>query len=383
MRLKEDYTPLIGTAFGLTLAVLFSFQVYLLREPGRIARDIARDQAVAMSAGGELFAQNCASCHGENGEGVDAPALNDKTFLSETHDDVIFNIINSGIPGTEMPAWNLAHGGPFTDQQVRQLVAYIRNWEATAPDRRAQAQVGDPEKGLEIFNSTCFACHGENGQGTSIAPALNDAMKLAQFDDEWYAETIANGRPSKGMPTWGTVLSPAQIGDIVALLRAWQHGETVNLPGPGEHLHEAAHALEHNETEEAENHLEDAEKVATGEQKVIIQEALKALRAGDLAVAREAIEKAEASESGEHGEESMPGMETGGKPTQPGEMKARSALDDLKMGMAEDAILKLETALALAQGNLKEAIEHALEDLRAGNTDEAREVLEKALGVMH
>lgn len=383
MRLRENYTPLVGTAFGLTLAILFSFQVYLLREPGRIARDIARDQAAAKSAGGELFVQNCASCHGDNGEGVDAPALNDKRFLSETHDDVIFNIINSGIPVTEMPAWNLAHGGPFTDQQVRQLVAFIRNWEATAPDRREQAQEGDPAKGLAIFSSTCFACHGDNGQGTSKAPALNDAMKLARFDDEWYAETIANGRPSKGMPTWGTVLSPAQIDDIVALLRAWQHGETVNLPGPGEHLHEAAHALEHNETEDAEHHLEDAEKAATGERRAIIQEALMALRAGDLSAAREAIEKAEASESGEHSEESMPGIETGGKPTQPGEVVARSALDDLKMGMAEDAIPKLETALALAQGNLREVIEHALEDLLAGNTDEARDVLEQALGVMH
>lgn len=381
MRSNENYTPLIGSAFGLTLAVLFSFQVYLLREPGRIARDMARDQAAATSAGGELFAKNCISCHGGDGEGVDAPALNDKRFLSETHDDVIFNIISSGIPGTEMPAWILAHGGPFTDQQVRQLVAFIRNWEVTAPDRRAQAHVGDPTKGLAIFSSTCFACHGDRGQGTNKAPALNDAMKLAQFNDEWYAETIAYGRPSKGMPTWGTVLSPDQIGDIVALLRAWQRGETVNLPGPGEHLHEAVHALEHNETVDAEHHLEEAEKAAAGEQRAIITEALMALRSGDLTGASEAIEKAEALEGGEHSEESMPDMESGGESPQPGEVEARSALDDLKMGMAEDAISKLESALALTQGDLKEAIEHALQDLKAGNTDEAREVLEKVLGV--
>jgi len=383
VRLKENYTPLIGTAFGLTLAILFSFQVYLLREPVRIAGDIARDWAAATSAGGELFAQNCASCHGDNGEGVDAPALNDRGFLSETHDDVIFNIINSGIPGTEMPAWNQAHGGPFTDQQVRQLVAFIRSWEATAPDRRSRAQAGDPAGGLAIFTSICFACHGEDGRGTSRAPSLNDAARLAQFDDEWYAETIANGRPSKGMPTWGTVLSPAQIGDIVALLRAWQRGDTVNLPGPGEHLHEATHALEHNEIEDAEHHLEEAEKAASGEQQAIIKEALMALRSGDLTAASEAVEKAEALESVEHSEESMPGMETGGKSLQPGEVEVRSAFDDLKMGMAEDAISKLETALALAQGNLKEAIEHALEDLKAGNLDEAREVLEQALGEAH
>lgn len=233
MRPRENYSPLIAVALVLTLAIFTSFQLYILREPTRIAADEAKDKLLAVSAGRSLFADNCAMCHGENGEGVAAPALNDKQFLAETHDEVIFSLISSGVPGTKMPAWNQAHGGPFTDQQVRQLVAFIRSWEANAPDRRAQALAGDLAKGLVIFSSTCFVCHGENGQGTARAPALNDPVKLAQFDDAWYAETIANGRPAKGMPTWGTVLAPTQIRDIVALLRAWQRGETVNPPGPG------------------------------------------------------------------------------------------------------------------------------------------------------
>ncbi|HET6443127.1 MAG TPA: c-type cytochrome [candidate division Zixibacteria bacterium] len=34
------------------------------------------------------------------------------------------------------------------------------------------------------------------------------------------------------MPTWGTVLSPSQINDVVALLAAWREGDTVsaNIP---------------------------------------------------------------------------------------------------------------------------------------------------------
>ena len=33
---------------------------------------------------------------------------------------------------------------------------------------------------------------------------------------------------AKGMPTWGTVLSPAQIDDLVALIAVWREGETVS-----------------------------------------------------------------------------------------------------------------------------------------------------------
>lgn len=222
MRPRENYTPFVAVTLGLTLAVIVSFQIYLFREPGRIAADEARDKLQAVDEGSSLFNTYCTVCHGKQGEGKDGPSLNDKQFLAETSDQTIFSVISSGVPGTEMPAWNQAHGGPLTDQQVRQLVAFIRNWESTAPNRGAEALKGDPSKGQGIFNSTCFICHGENGRGTDRAPALNDAVHLKQFDDAWYRDTIAQGRPAKGMPTWGTVLSPEQIADLIALLDTWR-----------------------------------------------------------------------------------------------------------------------------------------------------------------
>lgn len=225
MRPKETYTNFIAVALGLTLAILASFQIYIQREPTRIANDEAQDLSTAKLEGFTLYAQYCIVCHGSEGEGIDAPALNDSRFLRESGDERIFSLISSGVPGTEMPAWSQLHGGPFTDQQINQLVVFIRSWEPNAPDRQAEAMQGDAENGLVIFNSTCIICHGDGGVGTERAPALNDPLKLAQFDDQWYIDTISQGRPSMGMPTWGTVLSPAQIRDLIALLRSWESGE--------------------------------------------------------------------------------------------------------------------------------------------------------------
>lgn len=293
MRQKENYTPFIAVALGLTFAILGSFQIYILREPTRIASDEASDKSTAVSEGHVLFAQYCTVCHGKEGEGVDAPALNDSNFLKESGDERIFSLISSGVPGTEMPAWSQRHGGPFTDQQVSQLVAFIRAWEPTAPDRQAEALQGDPAKGLVIFNSTCIICHGEQGLGTDRAPALNDPVKLGQFDDQWYIDTISAGRPAQGMPTWGTVLSPAEIRDLVALLRAWGNGEDVQIPGLEENLKEALQALQDGDLHNAEHMLEEAAQSASGEVLDLINKALEAIDAGDQAAAIDAVERAQ------------------------------------------------------------------------------------------
>jgi mono/diheme cytochrome c family protein len=232
MRPKENYTRFVSIAFGFTLAILVTFQLYIWREPARIRADEAADQEAAIAAGGNLFAENCDSCHGENGEGDIGPALNSQDLLKMTSDDALFNLTSTGIPGTLMPAWGQAFGGPFTEEQTAQLVAFIRSWEPTAPKIEQAAYQPDPARGAAIYSRTCFICHGENGRGTEIAPALNDLERLQKLDDSWYRSTISHGRPAKGMPTWGTVLSPTQINDVVALLATWRAGETVAVQIP-------------------------------------------------------------------------------------------------------------------------------------------------------
>lgn len=84
----------------------------------------------AVAAGKQLFTFACANCHGADANGSRmAPALNDRTFLSQTNDAAIQQIIAGGVAGTMMPAW----GGRLTEADIAAITAYLRSLEATAP----------------------------------------------------------------------------------------------------------------------------------------------------------------------------------------------------------------------------------------------------------
>jgi len=73
--------------------------------------------------GSRLFADNCASCHGQNGEGIvklGGPSLNDNVWLYEGTLDAIRAQVEHPRHGV-MPAWNTRLG----DAAVRQLAVYV------------------------------------------------------------------------------------------------------------------------------------------------------------------------------------------------------------------------------------------------------------------
>jgi mono/diheme cytochrome c family protein len=283
MRTQENYTPFIAVGLTLTLAILITFQVYLFQEPARIQASEEADKFAAEMAGQDLYAENCATCHGRNGEGASGPALNSREFLTLTSDEALFSLARTGIPGSTMPAWGQAFGGPFTDEHIAQLVAFIRSWEATAPEIVAEETQPNPVRGVKIYIETCIICHGENGLGTENGPALNDPAKLAKFENVWYRNTIAHGRPAKGMPTWGTVLSPAQINDLVALLTVWREGGTVSPDIPlATYLSNTLFALQNFDTADAEFFLNAALPQADSDQTTEIQATLDLIRENRL-----------------------------------------------------------------------------------------------------
>lgn len=398
---EENYTRLIWAVLALSVLILVAFQLYINREPARIQMVRAADRSIAIAAGEELYQANCASCHGDQGEGVDAPALNNLAVLRDTPDETLFDLTVNGVPGTEMPAWGQARGGPFTDEEIKQMVAFIRSWEATAPDLGQQRMRVDAQRGAKIYAATCVVCHGDNGQG-GTAPALNDPAKLQQFDNAWYAETIAAGRPAQGMPVWGTVLSPQQIGDLTALIDAWRQGEEIVLGDVGSLLKDAMHALEHGKIAEATELLEQAANSAEHEQADVIEEAIAALDAGNTREAEALIKQSEgmmmgemmdkmaAPETDEHDEETsvdeehheeVPMMEKAPDiDIGPGVAHLQEAVHALEHNELNEAEKALTEAMELlSPGELFEAAEHGLEDIEAGKPEEALTVLREAL----
>jgi mono/diheme cytochrome c family protein len=123
------------TGVFVIFVLVVAFPIYLVVEKTRRTDALAAQSAALIAGGHQLWSLNCATCHGVNGEGVNAPALNSQQFLTGASDQQIHGIIAGGVPGTAMPAWWNEYGGPLTDQQIAEVVAYLRSWQKTAPNR--------------------------------------------------------------------------------------------------------------------------------------------------------------------------------------------------------------------------------------------------------
>jgi alcohol dehydrogenase (cytochrome c) len=71
------------------------------------------------SEGRSLFGEQCATCHGADGRGLNGPNLT-TLFASGGSDERVLQIIRNGIPGSVMPA------SRNTDAELRAIVSYLK-----------------------------------------------------------------------------------------------------------------------------------------------------------------------------------------------------------------------------------------------------------------
>ena len=77
----------------------------------------------------DLYLADCAFCHGDNGEGKSASALNSQEYLTKHDAGYIKDWIANGKEGSGMPGFSKTKGGPLDDKQIESLVSYITKWK--------------------------------------------------------------------------------------------------------------------------------------------------------------------------------------------------------------------------------------------------------------
>lgn len=199
-------------------------------------------QGTSLATGQNLFIKNCASCHGEFGEGGPNPAIpgfiippiSSSEFLKTRDDATLKAIIAQGQPNFGMSPFGNTFGGPLESQDIDAIVAYLRSWEANPPVALPPV-VATPTPGsliltgVEIFSQLCSQCHGSSGEG-GIGPALNTAELKQAGMDKYIFDAINLGTPSTPMIAWGKFLSANQIDQLVQFIRGLGNTPTSQVP---------------------------------------------------------------------------------------------------------------------------------------------------------
>ena len=111
-----------------------------------------------------VYRAECATCHGDNGDGVPSVDLRSGRLRQASTDRELRQVIRNGIPGTAMPSFS------FDAAESVGIVAYLRNMNFEAD----VVALGDTERGRILFagKGECSTCHRVGGHGPRLAPEL-------------------------------------------------------------------------------------------------------------------------------------------------------------------------------------------------------------------
>ena len=125
------------------------------------ARNPRQGDPAAIQAGGALFRERCADCHGADAKGVSGPDLT-RLWTTEASDERVFQTIRSGVPGSIMPS------SAAPDAELWAIVAYLRNISTA----KSEESSGNVANGAQILAVHCTSCHRVNDAGGRIGPDL-------------------------------------------------------------------------------------------------------------------------------------------------------------------------------------------------------------------
>lgn len=189
--------------------------------------------------GMSLYEEQCAACHGRDGEGGIGLPLNLQSYLTISSVDYLMKTIAYGRPGRLMPPFELT----LTTAQREAIAYYVKSWQMGESKEVQEGTVrGSEVNGRRLFEGICSQCHGFDGKGQQLpaigkvitgftghsAPALNNEGFLRSASDGFIKATLMYGRLGTPMTAFlkgkqGFVeITEEDIDDIVAYIRSWE-----------------------------------------------------------------------------------------------------------------------------------------------------------------
>jgi mono/diheme cytochrome c family protein len=92
----------------------------------------------SLAAGKSIFITNCATCHGQNGQGGIGPNVTDEYFLHGRGINNSIRVINNGVAAKGMISWR----GILKEKQILEVASYIETLRGTNPPN-AKAPQGE------------------------------------------------------------------------------------------------------------------------------------------------------------------------------------------------------------------------------------------------
>ena len=226
----------MGTAMRSNLKGSGSFASFTMHEVDEVIaymRTLQKEPFVTMGQtitqgdillGHDLFARNCAQCHGPYGSGGSGPAIGRPGFLATVSDGFLEGTIANGRSGTEMRSFAKGLGSltELSEHEIRSIVSYLRS-ERDVSKQTPKLTLGTASRGAELYSRQCAQCHGTD-EKESFAPRLMNPHFLNAASDSYLQATMSLGHGStmRSMIRGGggvVEMTGKDINDVIQYLR--------------------------------------------------------------------------------------------------------------------------------------------------------------------
>jgi len=148
------------------------------------AAQVTRSEAAA------LYLQNCASCHGQQGEGVASAAGPPLIGVGAASVDFYLRTgrMPLGAPGQRPQRQDPA----FDEAQILGLIDHVVSLGGGGPEIPQVRAGGEVRRGWELYTANCAACHAATGAGNAVGGG-NVAYGLSEATDVQIAEAMLIG----------------------------------------------------------------------------------------------------------------------------------------------------------------------------------------------